>query len=79
MKDFDEKSIIKDLKINAHGIGIPSGAAEIFAERAVKDAKKTLKDKSIITEKDLERALVKELKKYNKDLAYVYQNHDTII
>ena len=79
MKDFDEKSIIKDLKINAHGIGIPSGAAEIFAERAIKDAKKTLKSKSIITEKDLERALAKELKKYNKDLAYVYQNHDTII
>ncbi len=79
MKDLDEASIIKDLKINAHGVGIPSGAAEIFAEHALAGAKKTLKNKSIITEKDLERAITKELKKYNQDLAYVYQNRDTII
>lgn len=79
MKDFDEASIIKDLKIDAHGVGIPSGAAEIFINHAVKDARKSLKNKPIITEKDLKRAITKELKKYHKDLAYVYQNRDTII
>ena len=79
MKEFNEAEIKKDLKIDAHALGIPVGAAEVFINRTLKDAKKTLKDKSIITEKDLERAVVKELKNYHADLAYVYQNRDTII
>ena len=79
MKKFNEAEIKKDLKIDAHALGIPIGAAEIFINRTLKDAKKTLKNKSIITEKDLERAITKELKKYHADLAYVYQNRDTII
>ncbi len=79
MQEIDEQLLLKELKIDAHGVGIPSGAAEIFAKRTIKDVKKTLKSKSIITEKDLERVIIKELKKYNADLAYVYQNRDTII
>ena len=79
MKEYDEKEIRKDLKTDAHALGIPEGAAETFINRTLKDAKKTLKDKAIITEKDLERAVTKELKKYHADLAYVYQNRDTII
>ena len=79
MKDFDVKEIVKDLKIDAHAVGIPEGAAEVFIERTLKDAKKSLHHRSIITENDLKRAIVKELKKYNADLAYVYENHDKII
>ena len=79
MKDFDENEIKKDLKIDAHAVGIPEGAAEIFVERTMKDAKKSLKNRSIITENDLKRAILKELKKYHADLAYVYENHDKII
>ena len=79
MKKFNEAEIKKDLKIDARALGIPIGAAEIFINRTLKDAKKTLKNKSIITEKDLQRAITKELKKYHADLAYVYQNRDTII
>ncbi|MBP5648281.1 hypothetical protein J6X04_03300 [Candidatus Saccharibacteria bacterium] len=79
MKNFDDKDIEKELKIHARGLSIPEGAAEIFISRTLKDAKKSLRNKTIITEKDLERAIIKELKKYNADLAYVYQNHDTII
>ena len=79
MKDFDENEIKKDLKIDAHAVGIPEGAAEIFVERTMKDAKKSLKNRSIITENDLKRAILKELKKYHADLAYVYENRDKII
>ena len=79
MNPIDDKSIQKTLKIDARGIGIPAGAASIFIERAMKDARKSLKHKSLITEKDLTRALVKELKKYNADLAYVYKNRGRII
>ena len=79
MKDFDATEITKNLKIDAFGIGIPEGAAETFVERTMKDAKKSLKNRSIITEKDLNRVILKELKKYNADLAYVYENRDKII
>ena len=79
MKDFDENEIIHNLKIDARAVGIPEGAAEVFVERTIRDAKKTLKGRSIITEKDLHRAILKELKKYHADLAYVYENRDKII
>ena len=77
--DLDKATIIKDLKIDARGVGIPEGAAEIFAERATEAAIKSLKPRSIITESDLHRAILKELKKYNHDLAYVYENRDKIV
>ncbi|MBR2766724.1 hypothetical protein IKD67_01395 [Candidatus Saccharibacteria bacterium] len=79
MRDFDENEIIHNLKIDAHAVGIPEGAAETFIERTIKDAKKSLKNRSIITESDLHRAILKELKKYHADLAYVYENRDKII
>ena len=76
---FDEKSLIKELKIDARALGIPSGAAEMFINKTIDQTKKALKTKNIITKKDLERIITKELKKYHKDLAYVYENRDKII
>ena len=78
-QNFDQKETIKLLKIDAKAIGIPDGAAEIFIGRTIQAALKSLKQKSIITENDWKRAITKELKKYNPDLAYVYQNRDKII
>lgn len=79
MEKFDEKKLIKELKIDARAIGIPSGAAESFIEKIIPAVKKQLKSKTIITKNDLERIVTKELKKYNNDLAYVYKNRDKII
>ena len=79
MEIFDHKTITKNLKIDAKAIGIPSGSAEIFIEKSLNDAEKSLKNKKIITKKDLDLAIAKELKKYNPDLAYVFKNHDKII
>lgn len=74
-----EKSITKELKINMKGLGIPVGAAEAFAKEIIKDVKKSVKGKTIITEQDLNRYISTSAKKYNKDLAYVYKIHDKII
>ncbi|MBR3256635.1 hypothetical protein IKG10_03170 [Candidatus Saccharibacteria bacterium] len=79
MSTLDTKAIIRELKIDAKAVGIPVGAAKVFIEKTVKDAVKSLSNKSIITDNDLNRAISKELKKYNADLAYVYKNRDTII
>ena len=79
MKTFDERALKKDLLINAKALGIPSGAAKTFAEKITKNVGKSLKNKKLITESDLDRALLKELNIYNTDLAYVYENRDKII
>lgn len=76
---FNEKKLIKDLKIDARALNIPIGAAEIFIEKTISAVKKQLKPKTIITDKDLTKIVAKELKKYNADLAYVYKNRDKII
>lgn len=79
MECFDEKKMKKNLKVDAKAIGIPSGSADIFIEKTLDSVKKQLKNKTIITNKDLERIITKELKKYNADLAYIYKNRDKII
>ncbi|MBR0480141.1 hypothetical protein IJJ49_02700 [Candidatus Saccharibacteria bacterium] len=79
METFDKKSLTKLLKIDARALDIPVGAAEIFIEKSLTAVEKSLKSKKIITENDLNRLIVKELKKYSADLAYVYENRDKII
>ncbi len=73
------KSTESDLKIHAKALGIPSGAAEVFIKKSITGAKKSLKNRKIITKSDFTRAVTKELKKYHPDLAYVYENYDKII
>lgn len=77
--EYNEKDLKKLLKTDAKALGIPSGAAEIFIERTLKSVEKSLKSKDLITESDLTRLVVRELKKYHADLAYVYQNRDKIV
>lgn len=79
MDEKTEKSLKKELKLHAKGLGIPDGSAEIFIAETLKTVKKSLKGKSIITSADLDRLIIKTLRKYNKDFAYVYENRDTII
>ena len=79
MDSTTEKSLRKLLKIHAQGIGLPEGSAEVFINDTLKSVKKSLKGKSIITDQDLRRLVSKELKKYNRDFAYVYEKYDTII
>ncbi len=73
------KSEIKELKIHAKALGIPSGSSEIFIKKSVDTAKKSLKNRKIVLESDLRRHISKELKKYHADLAYVFENYDKII
>ena len=78
-KSLNLTKIKKELEADARALNIPSGAADIFIEKVLKSLPKTLGSSKIITDQDLNRALIKELKKYHADLAYVYQNRDKII
>lgn len=73
------KRVKRELKLHAKALGIPVGAAEAFIDETLKTVEKNLKKKTTITQGDLDRMIVKELKKYNADFAYVYQNRDKII
>ena len=72
-------SVKSTLRLHAKALRIPSGSADIFIKKAEKSALKTLGNRKIITDDDLKRAISRELKKYNPDLAYVYENYDKII
>jgi hypothetical protein len=79
MDSGTEKDLRRELKIHAKALGIPSGAADSFIDETIKTVKKNLKKKMVITKADFERMVARELKKYNADFAYVYQNRDKII
>ena len=79
MQDYNRRELAKSLKIDAKGLGIPSGAAEVFIEKTLNAVEKNFRHKKIVTERDIKGVIVKELKKYNKDFAYIYQNRDKII
>lgn len=72
-------SLTRELKIHARALGIPDGAAEDFITHALTSAEKSLATKTVITSADLTRIVAKELRKYHHDLAYVFENRDTII
>ena len=74
-----KKELIKDLKINMKALGIPIGAAEVFADKIITEVSKAVKGKNIITAEDLNRYIATAAKKYNGDLAYVYKNRGRII
>lgn len=76
---YDRRELTKSLKIDAKALDIPPAAAEIFIEKTLDAVEKDLHPKKIVTERDLTAAIVKELKKFNPDFAYIYQNRDKII
>lgn len=76
---LDLTPVRAELLKHARALGIPEGAAESFVDHALIKVQKSLKSKSTITNRDLTRLIAKEIKNYNADLAYVYQNYDTII
>ena len=79
MDSNTEKELKRELKVHAKALGIPVGAADSFINETIKSVKTSLKKKTVITKADFERLVTKELKKYNADFAYVYQNRDRII
>ncbi|MDO4978542.1 MAG: hypothetical protein Q4E47_00065 [Candidatus Saccharibacteria bacterium] len=63
----------------ASSINIPPGTAEIIAKEVIGTLKKWTRERSMITDDDLSDFLVKELKKYNKDLAYLFKQKEKLI
>ena len=76
---LEREAFAKQIICDAKGVGIPTGAARPMSEQIADKVLNWAKKRDAITEADLYRQLAKEAKKYNADLAYVYENHDKII
>lgn len=76
---YNPKSLHQELIHNAKVIGLEIGAAEIIADTVVKQVSKRVGLRAAITSEDLNRFVAEAAEKYNKDLAYFYQNRGKII
>ena len=76
---LSKKKIHEDIKRDAKVLGIHPGTAEIIADKVTEKIMNWSKKRSMITEDDLNERLVKELEKYNKDLAYLFESKGKVI
>lgn len=76
---FDEQALYKDLVHSAKAVGVSATAAEVMAAAIAKQVAQRLVKRAAITDEDLNRFVAAAAEKYNKDLAYFYQNRGKII
>ena len=76
---LSKKKVHESIKREAKVLGMHSGTAEIIADKVTEKIMKWSEKRSMITEEDLNARLAKELKKYNEDLAYLFESKGKII
>ena len=77
--EFSEEQLVEDLKHEAKVLKLEQGAAELIATQVAKKIKQWIMDKPTITQSDLDRQIMAEVKKYNKDLAFILGERNKII
>ena len=77
--EYSSAGLKKNILTNAKSLRIPEAWAKQIADRVVKNIDKWIADKELITEDDLRKQIVKELKVLEPNLAFAYRNHDKII
>lgn len=76
---FSESALKEEIMREGRVLRLHPGAVEIIAGAVAKDTAKWVEKRSIITKNDLNTKVGKELEKYNRDLAYIYQNRGKIV
>lgn len=76
---LSKKKIHEDIKREAKVLGMHPGTAEIIADKVVEKIMVWSKKRSAITEDDLNQRLAKETKKFNEDLAYLFESRNKVI
>lgn len=77
--EFSEEQLREDLRREARVLSIHQGAADLIAGEVAIKLEKWLEDKPTITQSDLDRRIVMEVKKYNKDLAFILGERNKLI
>ena len=76
---FSEEQLVEDLKHEAKVLKLEQGAAELIATQVAKKIKQWITNEPTITQSDLDRQIMAEVKKYNKDLAFILGERNKII
>ncbi len=76
---FSRLKLKDDILREARVAKIPSGFAEKIADEVSHKIEKWLDNRPIVTKRSFDMAVVRELKKYNADLAYIFENHGKMI
>ncbi|MBQ8992265.1 hypothetical protein IJ090_02425 [Candidatus Saccharibacteria bacterium] len=76
---FSRRKLVSEIMFEARVLGRHAGAVEIFADKVADEVEVWAKKRTYITEDDITRVASEKLKKYDKDLAYIYKNRDTIV
>ncbi|MBR1802183.1 hypothetical protein IJ768_03095 [Candidatus Saccharibacteria bacterium] len=76
---LSKKKVHEEIKREARVLGLHAGTAEIIADKVTDKVMAWSKKRSMITENDLNQKLAREIKKYNEDLAYLFESKDKII
>lgn len=78
IKLTDER-IYQEIMREAKVLNMQAGAAEIIAKKVTEAIIKWSKNRAAVTEVDLNQRLAKETKKFNADLAYLFESKNKII
>lgn len=78
VKLTDER-IYQEIMREAKVLNMQAGAAEIIARKVTEAIIKWGKNRAAVTEVDLNQRLAKETKKFNTDLAYLFESKNKII
>lgn len=77
--EFSEEQLREDLRREARVLNIHQGAADLIAGEVAIKIEKWLEDKPTITQSDIDRRIVMEVKRYNKDLAFILGERNKLI
>lgn len=71
--------VVKDLLKQARALNISKPATEKYASVVAERVEKWVLARGKVTEDDLNTIIAKEVKKYNRDIAFIYENRGKII
>lgn len=75
---FSEKKLTREIMQEGKVLKLHPGAVEIVAGRVAHTLSKWVEGKDL-TQHELDQKVARELKKYNPDLAYLYQHRGRMI
>lgn len=76
---LSESVIAKDILKEARVLKISNETAEKYVKIVSEKVTRWAEKRATVTRLDINRQIAKEIKKYNKDLAFIYENRGKII
>lgn len=76
---FSKTTLKKDILKEAKVLKLPEASVKLYAEAVSEKVSAWAMKRGAVTQNDINRETAKEIKKYSKDLAFIYENRGKII